>query len=143
MGIPHLPVEFPSIYLTCPGVDLQDIGIVLRELKIDRRIVPVSLFFQGGTSRAKASFQTFLEDCLDRYAQHSNQPQTDDISYMSPYLHFGQISPLYLALQIMQVPLALYQDRDAYVEQLVVRRELAMNFTGYTENYDLYTCIPE
>jgi hypothetical protein len=35
-------------------------------------------------------------EVVSDYDQHSNQPQTNDISHTSPYLHFGQISPLFL-----------------------------------------------
>jgi deoxyribodipyrimidine photo-lyase len=61
---------------------------------------------------------------------------------MSPYLHFGQISPLQLALKTSRAPDSLGSAKDAYIEQLVVRRELAMNFATYTDNYDAYRCIP-
>jgi deoxyribodipyrimidine photo-lyase len=62
---------------------------------------------------------------------------------MSPYLHFGQISPLYLALQVQKMDSSLQEAKDAYNEQLIVRRELAMNFANYAENYDSYKCIPQ
>jgi hypothetical protein len=61
---------------------------------------------------------------------------------MGPYLHFGQISPLYLALKMNRAPDSLKAVKDAYIEQLVIRRELAMNFAFYTSRYDAYTCIP-
>ncbi len=62
---------------------------------------------------------------------------------MAPYLHFGQISPLYLALKIMQTPDALDTSKKTYLEELIVRRELTMNFTTYTPDYNSYQCIPE
>ncbi len=87
-------------------------------------------------------FQTFLANGLKNYDRHSNQPQTDDISYMSPYLHFGQISPLYLALGVMNVDPSLSDARDAFIEQLIIRRELAFNFVYYTPDYDCFDVIP-
>jgi deoxyribodipyrimidine photo-lyase len=76
-----------------------------------------------------------------RYDRNHNQPQTDDTSHMSLYLHFGQVSPLYLAREVMKAsgPKAA---QDAFLEEMVVRRELACNFTHYTPNYDAYDCIP-
>ena len=38
---------------------------------------------------------------------------------------------------------SLQEAKDAYLEQLIVRRELAMNFAHYAENYDSYKCIPQ
>ena len=75
--------------------------------------------------------------------ENRNQPQTDDISHMSPYLHFGQLSPLYLALQIKAAASRLKEAQEAYLEELIVRRELAMNFVNYTPKYDSYACLPQ
>ncbi|MEJ2100696.1 MAG: hypothetical protein P8X68_12035 [Desulfobacterales bacterium] len=61
---------------------------------------------------------------------------------MSAYLHFGQISPLYLALQVLKTEKRFKQAREAFLEELIVRRELAMNFAYYTSNYDSYACLP-
>jgi deoxyribodipyrimidine photo-lyase len=56
-------------------------------------------------------------------------------------LHFGQISPIYIALQARRAA-AHDEDRASYLEELVVRRELAHNFVHYTEGYDRYTGLP-
>ncbi len=61
---------------------------------------------------------------------------------MSPYLHFGQISPLYLALAVMNAGQSLSDARDAFIEQLIIRRELAFNFVYYTPDYDSFDVIP-
>ena len=47
---------------------------------------------------------------------------------MSKYLHFRLISPLYLALQILQAQEVPTEGGDTYLEKLVVRRELTQNF---------------
>ena len=105
-------------------------------------MAPVSEIFKGGSSQAARRFKAFIRHRLKHYDEHSNQPQTDDDSHMSPYLHFGQISPLYLALQVGSAPNTLKVAKDAYLEELVVRRELAINFAFYTSNYDAYGSIP-
>ncbi|MDB5319382.1 MAG: deoxyribodipyrimidine photolyase [Phycisphaerales bacterium] len=62
---------------------------------------------------------------------------------MSPYLHFGQISPLELALRIAPAAkFASQADVDSYLEELIVRRELAINYCEFTENYDSYDALP-
>ena len=99
------------------------------------------MLFKAGTSEAKRRFAEFLKNRLARYDQNSNQPQTDDISHMSPYLHFGQISPLYLALEISKAG-GPQSAKDAFLEELVVRRELAANFVHYVPDYDRYDCAP-
>ena len=62
---------------------------------------------------------------------------------MSPYLHFGPISPLYLALGIWRRRAADRANAETYFEALVVGRELSMNFVEFTDDYDSITCLPE
>jgi len=144
---PVQPVKLKkkSRQIDVDGLDLDDIDRILRDMNIDREVGPVSRFFQGGTSRAKQRFDAFVEQGLKRYDDHSNQPQTDDVSHMSPYLHFGQISPLYLAWKVHNTDgRKVGRDNiEAYLEELVVRRELAVNFVYFTPDYDAYSCIPQ
>lgn len=111
------------------------------KLKLDRSVKAVGRF-KGGTSEAKKRLKQFIKNSLAVYSDHSNQPQTDDVSAMSLYLHFGQISPLYIALEILNSD-AEKDAKDAYIEQLVVRRELAMNFVWFTPDYDQFSCLPD
>jgi deoxyribodipyrimidine photo-lyase len=142
VGLKPTHVTHPSLGIKLTGMDLNDTEKLLRKLNLDRSVGPVSDFFKGGTSQAVKRFKDFIRYRLDHYDRHSNQPQTDDISHMSPYLHFGQISPLFLALQLRKAPNSLKISKEAYLEELVVRRELAMNFACYTSDYDAYACIP-
>jgi len=135
-------VKHQSLGLNVQGIDLDDIEKLVQNLNLDRSVAPVSGLFKGGTSQALKRFQHFIRHRLIDYDSHSNQPQTDDVSHMSPYLHFGQISPLYLALKLSRAADTPKAVKDAYIEQLIVRRELAMNFAFYTPNYDAYACIP-
>ena len=142
VALKQAKVKHPSLGLKVKGIELDDTEGLLQKLNLDRSVPPVSNLFKGGTSQAAKRFDRFICHRLKNYIQHSNQPQTDDISHMSPYLHFGQISPLYLALKISRTPDSLKEAKEAFIEQLVVRRELAMNFAYYTSNYDAYACIP-
>ncbi len=140
-ALPPVAMATPTIKLRLDGMPLDDPAAVLKTLRVDRSVSPVSGVFQGGTSEGKRRFAEFLKNRLARYDENSNQPQTDDISHMSPYLHFGQISPLYLALGISRAagPQAA---KDAFVEELVVRRELAANFVHFIPGYDRFDCAP-
>jgi deoxyribodipyrimidine photo-lyase len=94
-----------------------------------------------GQAAGMARFGKFLEDGLQRYGEARNDPLAGGESGMSPYLHFGQVSPVSLAW------LALERSETAaqpYVEQLVVRRELALNFALRCPGYDRYeTAVPD
>ena len=62
---------------------------------------------------------------------------------MSPYLHFGQISPVEIALAVRDASRRCRRTVTRYLEELIVRRELAMNFVNTTRNYDRYDCLPD
>ena len=124
------------------GLDLTDIAAVTGKIPIDKNILPVTDLFAGGTAAAKKKFKEFLRHRFAHYVQNRNQPQTDDVSHMSKYLHFGQISPLYLALQALKTEKRFSKAREAFIEELIVRRELAINFVYYTPDYDSYACLP-
>lgn len=135
--------KISSMHLDIESLEIDNIAAVLQEMKIDRSVPPVTRFFQGGTSRARQIFKSFLHRRLNRYVHNRNQPQSDDVSHMSPYLHFGQISPLYLALQVARVDSRLQAAKESFLEEMLVRRELAMNFVNYTPAYDSYSCLPD
>lgn len=139
---PEPAPKISSLGIEDDGVDLSEMETLLDSLDLDRSVPPVSPLFHGGTAAAKARFRAFLNDGMARYTGNRNQPQTDDISKMSPYLHFGQISPLWLALQVKAVEGDLPESAAAYLEELVVRRELSANYVHYTPNYDAYGALP-
>ncbi|MFH0729025.1 MAG: deoxyribodipyrimidine photo-lyase [Pseudomonadota bacterium] len=135
-------VKTSSLGLKVRTLDLNVLDVVINKLTLDRSVGPVTRFFRGGTTSAKEMVNEFIKNRFHRYGENRNQPQTDDISQMSPYLHFGQISPLYLALQIEAAAGSLEEAKAVYLEELIVRRELTMNFVHYTPDYDTYTCLP-
>jgi deoxyribodipyrimidine photo-lyase len=97
--------------------------------------MPISKRFKGGYDEAKKVLESFIDDKLNAY-KDSNDPSKQLTSTLSPYLHFGQISPVEVYLMI-----DAYQDRyrdsvEGFLEQLLVRRELAYNFVWYCEGYD-------
>jgi len=120
------------------GTDLEEVLSNIKSTKGDE--VPFVPFFKGGTSEAISIFNRFLVEKLDGYQKQRNQPQTDYVSFMGMYLHFGQISPLYLLWRIEQMPPS--EDRDSFREELLVRRELAQNFVNFTPDYDCFSSIP-
>ena len=78
-----------------------------------------------------------------RYDDGRNEPAAAHTSTMSGYLHFGQISPVEIALRVRGHETAPEADREAFVEELIVRRELAVNFVHYCPKYDQYDALPE
>jgi deoxyribodipyrimidine photo-lyase len=125
------------------GLDLKkSIPTILTSLSIDRTVPPVN-HFRGGTAEAKRLLGDFISHKLKDYGELRSDPSLDCVSHMSPYLHFGQISPLYIALQVQEAGRIPSKTREAYLEELIVRRELAMNFVHYHPSYDSFRAIPD
>jgi deoxyribodipyrimidine photo-lyase len=59
---------------------------------------------------------------------------------LSPYLHFGQISPSYTASEVGSYG---GPNSDAFLEELIVRRELSMNFNHFNPKYDSFSGLPD
>ncbi|MBA8794798.1 deoxyribodipyrimidine photo-lyase [Friedmanniella endophytica] len=121
------------------GEDLSDLDALLGSLTIDHSVPPVPLF-TGGTTEGLKVLRAFLKNRFSTYEKNRNQPQTDDVSHMSKYLHYGQLSPVQIALEIKKHS---GSNADAYLEELIVRRELPMNFVFYEKRYDSYAAIPD
>ncbi|KZB98966.1 hypothetical protein AU375_04769 [Methylobacterium radiotolerans] len=122
-------------------LDLSDVPRLVASLKADQGVRPVRRF-KGGTPQAEATLDRYLDARFNRYAQVRGRPEAGAASHMSPYLHFGQISPVAIALRVQAAPTGDVDDKAAYLEELIVRRELAMNHVFYEPNYDSYEAVP-
>ncbi len=132
--------EKSSLSYKVSGEDLSDTEKLLDRLNVSVNPGPVSRYFKGGTGEAKKRFEEFLENNYLNYNESRNQPHLDNVSFMSPYLHFGQISPLWILHQLKN---RSGENREAYEEELVIRRELAINFCYYSSDYDSLQCLPD
>ncbi|MFS0734593.1 deoxyribodipyrimidine photo-lyase [Microbacterium sp. 1P10UB] len=133
-------VKNTSLDKQITGEDLSDVPKLLQKLSIARD-VPAVAIFTGGTTAAKKMLRAFIEDSLPHYAENRNQPQTNDVSHMSKYLHFGQISPVHLALEVKKAGGG--ENVDGFLEELIIRRELPQNYVFYEPHYDSYQGLPE
>jgi deoxyribodipyrimidine photo-lyase len=130
-----------SLALRVAGnIDVRHPRKVLQNLKLDRS-VPISTRLIGGEDEAHRRLRAFISRHAASYDTARNEPGAVATSMMSPYLHFGQISPIEIALAVRAAKIPA-GDREAYLEQLIVRRELSMNFVHYTPNYDRYDALP-
>ena len=136
------PVGKQSINMGESGIELDDIESVLEDMDLDRSVEPLSHLYRGGATEAGRMLDRFLENSFSTYVKNRNQPQTDDVSHMSKYLHFGHVSPVQLALAVRDSG-APKEDVDSYLEEVIVRRELSMNFVYYTPDYDSYSSLPD
>ena len=110
----------------------------MKRINIDRSVLR-SAHYQGGTGNAKQILRHFIKRNLAHFPDKRNDPSQSIASSMSPYLHFGQISPIYIALQVQNTE---DPGTDAFLEELIVRRELSMNFAFYNQQYDSFSGLP-
>lgn len=88
-----------------------------------------------GEKAAQETLKKFIEDRLSGYAEKRNDPNSNAQSGLSPYITFGQISRHKIAIEILGSK-APQVDKDAFLEELIVRSEVAENFCFYNPNYD-------
>ncbi len=136
------PVAVPvlkrdSLRLSFDSLDLKDSEKLFAGLEIDRTVKPVRA--KGGERTAKTCLDEFIDHRLDSYPLDRNDPSRDGTSRLSAYLHFGQISPLEIALRVQN---AGGPGTAPFLEELIVRRELAINFVQYNEAYDRLEGLP-
>ncbi|MHB1559526.1 MAG: deoxyribodipyrimidine photo-lyase, partial [Isosphaeraceae bacterium] len=104
--------------------------------------VPEVAGYRGGSREAMRRLRQFIEHRLPRYAEERNEPTPYSTSELSAHLHFGQISPIAIALAVSRSE-AARADIDAYLEELIVRRELAVNFVARNRDYDRLAGCPD
>jgi deoxyribodipyrimidine photo-lyase len=127
-----------SLGLRFDSRSVADVDEALAGLAVDRSVGRVSGFI-GGTAEARKRLREFIAKNLAAYPEMRNDPNADGVSHLSPYLHFGQISPLFIALEVLK---AKKRAAEVYLEELIVRRELSMNFVYYNESYDDFVGLP-
>jgi deoxyribodipyrimidine photo-lyase len=138
--------------------DLLDRRSSLRALPIDHAVAPVAV--QGGDAAARRRLAAFIEEDLHRYGRDHNHPDADCTSRLSPYLHFGHISPHEVFSAVMTAERwttrrlaargggaregwwGVSDSANVFLDQLVVWRELAFNGCEWTPRYMDYQSFP-
>jgi len=111
---------------------------ITQDWPLDRSVSPVSNW-RGGTVEAFRLLRDFVEQKLRGYGTGRNHPEIDHTSRLSPYLHFGHISPITVALAVSKSG-ALQADKAAFLNQIVTWRELAVNLVRFNPDYDNFEC---
>ena len=131
--------DFPSLKTQTQSGSIADSKpdwkAMAENVNADRSVAPVD-WLTPGTQAAKIRAQAFISSELENYSENRNDPNLQGVSHMSPYLHFGQLSAQWLAYQVNNATEVNRASRDAYLEELIVRRELTDNFCFYNADYD-------
>jgi deoxyribodipyrimidine photo-lyase len=119
----------------CPPPDFLTLKAALRS-----GARPQTLSVEPGERSARVILDKFLHDKLPRY-MHRNDPNQDVCSGLSAHLHFGMISSQRVALETL-VHGSPGEQADAFLEELIVRREIADNYCLHTPDYDSVSGFP-
>jgi len=114
--------------------------MILKECKTDSDVEPVE-WIHGGSTHAKKALTKFINTRLEKYGQR-NDPNAFALSDLSPFFHYGHIAPQRVALEIEKQHHIPAEIRESFLEELIVRRELADNFCYYNPRYDSFEGFP-
>jgi deoxyribodipyrimidine photo-lyase len=106
--------------------------------QLDRSVMPVSQW-RGGSKEALRLLDEFIRHKLPGYGTGRNKPENDHTSRLSPYLHFGHIGPITVALAVQKSE-ASKTDKEAFLNQLITWRELSINLVRFNPDYDNFEC---
>lgn len=112
---------------------------VTREWALDRSVPRVTKL-RGGSRWGLQMLKQFVREKLQGYPDRRNRPELEGTSRLSPYLHFGHIGPHTVATAIQDADVTA-PAKQAFLEQLLVRRELAVNFVRFNSSYDSVECL--
>ena len=110
--------------------------------ELDRTVGPVDNFV-GGTHAAIKRLSDFVNLELKDYDEQRNHPEVQGTSRLSPYLHFGNIGPITIALAVKRAAeegRASAGAAEKYLDELIGWRELAVLFVRHEPNYDNWEC---
>jgi deoxyribodipyrimidine photo-lyase len=121
--------------------EMTDWDRVMEVCRVDGSVPEVD-WLEPGEVAGRKVLRDFLENRLAFYHSSRNDPVGSGQSGLSPYLHFGQISPQRVALETERRDEHL-KSQESFMEELVVRRELSENYCFYNEEYDSFEGFPE
>jgi deoxyribodipyrimidine photo-lyase len=153
-----LPGDIIERWRPIPAEDLNSSSFLSR-IPVRRDIESVEL--RGGETRAETTLRKFLSQGLRQYSELRNQPEAEATSGLSPYLHFGHISPHQIFHELShhenwsEAKLAVRANgsregwwgvssaAEAFLDQIVTWRELGLNFSSHRDDDARYSSLPD
>lgn len=157
LGVARVPKDVEQVWPRATDSVLGAGPGALHALPIDHEVAPVAM--RGGSEAASQRLRDFLDARLVRYGERS-QPDSNSASGLSPYLHFGHISPHEVFAEVVKQQqwsmgqvseqqrgqrgwLGMDEPAEGFVDQLVTWRELGFNFTSRRDDYAEFDSLPE
>lgn len=136
---PHRRPRLPDLPFAPVDLAVADLDALVARCAIDHGVAPVP-HSPGGSVAGYARWAAFLESGLAGYARARNDPLRDGVSRMSPYLHYGHVSPFRLA---RDAAAAGGQGAEKYLDELLIWRELAWAFCAAHPEHATIDALPE
>ncbi len=138
-----IKVKAEKLKIECPDTEVneQNIQQLVEQCAIDHSVKPSGIY-HGGAANGRKRLKYFVEQILPDYAVTRNKPEIDGASRLSSYLHFGFLSALEI-VEAVKESAAPDESKDAFLEEVIVRRELSYNFTRHNPQYDSIESLPE
>lgn len=131
-----IPVRYVS--------DKQEYSAATLRRKIYYNIYPFLTEFENLTNeKVEADYilKDFIKNKLSYYAEFKNDPSKNVLSGLSKYLNLGFISSQRLALEVVKSGVNDI-NKESFLEELIIRKELADNFCLYAKNFKDFSGIP-
>lgn len=141
--LPEFLVEYPGLKKQKGrySIKLVDLDNTIKKLKLNPKVKKVD-WLEPGEMNAIKTLKFFIKNKLNDYPKLRNDPNNDALSNLSPYLHFGQISAQRAALETKKSK-ASNNAKEAFLEELIIRKELSDNFCFYNKDYESFKGFPE
>ena len=137
-GGPFLPDDLPFEPVELATADIPEL---VAACAIDHSVFPIAGHTPGGSVAGNARWAAYLEDGLKQYAAVRNHADRDgSASRMSPYLHYGMVSPFKVAREAMA---AGGKGAEKFLDELLTWRELAYHFCYHTPDLDDLSAVPD
>src|ERR1700761_4038176 len=141
---PYENVRAETVWKRPRGFEAEDVHADLTRgwTDFDRSVQPVEAW-RGGRKEATKGLELFVAKMLEGYERERSRPEVDGTSKLSPYLHFGHIGPQTIALEVKAAAkkhAEMKRAADGFLDELIVWRELSVNFVRYQPEYDSVAC---
>lgn len=141
---PVLDIEtkpFDMNQLPFTPLDLQsaELATLISRCEIDHSVGPV-VDTIGGSGPGYERWDRFKEERLTDYARQRNNAMVSGVSRMSPYLHYGMVSPFRIARETAEFN---HSGSEKYLDELLIWRELAYAFCFHRAEFDQWSAIPD
>ncbi len=138
---PAHPARLPKLpFEPVAAEELDDLGIarIVAECAIDHAIGPVREL-RGGSVAGYGRWEAFRDTGLAKYAARRNDAAIDGTSRLSPWLHYGHVSPLRIAREASQ---RLGAGPEKFLDELLIWREVAWHFAAHTPEIESLDALP-